>query len=213
MNRRKTIYTTFYLIFLMAFTGCATKAAVKPAADGKTTMSLDIDLGGTLTATLDSAMAGLNEIDGTNGKQPLFDTKAIKKSVAQAGFSEVEISSPERQKLHLAFTGFFDFISYTTSKTTVTLSPASIVKFSNSLGEEFKSVMDLFMAPVLSDEEMSRDEYKELVAVIYGEKLAADLMASNVELSITSPKGKTKVHNIPLVDLLILSEEKVFTSE
>ncbi|WP_407398500.1 hypothetical protein [Treponema sp.] len=213
MNRAKTIYATIYLICLMAFTGCASKLLVKPLENNCAQISLELELGKILENTLDTAMSGLNEIEGTRTQNEIFDLPSIKKSIENAGYKNVEISSPERTRLNLSFAGKFDFIESDTDKTTLIVTPEAMQKFSNSLGEEFKSIMDLFMAPVLSDENMSNEEYAELVAVVYGQPLAEEMLKSKMEFSIASPKGKTKAYKIPLVDLLTLSEEKIFTSE
>ena len=213
MNTIKKIYVTIYLLVLIAFTGCNVKVAVKPAAQGKTTMNMELDLGEVLTRTLDGAMAGLNEIGGTNGSSPIFDVVSIRRSITSAGFTDVSITSKERSKLSLAFTGRMDFVSYTKTKTVLRLSPSMVKKFSASLGPEFKSVMDLFMAPVVTGEEMPASEYKDLVALVYGEKLADDLEASKVEITIASPAGRSKTYSIPLVELLTLSEEKELVAE
>lgn len=214
MNRTKTIYTTLYLIFLMAFTGCTSKLGIKPAEGNKSSINLELNLGKTFTKVLDSAMAGMNEMNQQTAENPaFFDTNAIKKSIEAAGYTDVKVMAPSRSVLNLSLTGKFDFVEYTKTKTTVRVSPDAVKNFSNSLGEEFKSVMDLFMAPVLTDEKMSIDEYKDLVAVVYGEELAADLASSTLEISVTSPKGKTKNYKTPLVDLLTMTEEKIYTAE
>ncbi len=106
-----------------------------------------------------------------------------------------------------------DFVSYTKTKTVLRLSPSMVKKFSASLGPEFKSVMDLFMTPVVTGEEMPASEYKDLVALVYGDKLADDLEASKVEITIASPSGRSKTYTIPLVELLTLSEEKELVAE
>lgn len=197
----------------MAFTGCASKLSVRPLTNNQSRISIAIELGNILEETLDNAMAGLNEIEGAQSEKNIFDLPSIRKSIENAGYRDIAISSPARTSLNLSFTGKFDFIFCTETKTTLRINPKIMQDFSKSLGEEFKSIMDLFMAPVLSDEEMSKDEYKELVAVVYGQKLADELMKSTMEIAISSLKGKEKVHKILLADLLTLSEEKTFTSE
>lgn len=213
MNRAKTIYTTIYLICLMAFTGCTSKLSVKPLGNDQSRIGISIELGNILEETLDTAMAGLNEIEGEQAGKNIFDLPSIKKSIENAGCKNISISSPSRTSLNLSFSGKFDFIEYTQTKTTLRITPKFMQEFSKSLGEEFNSIMDLFMAPALTNEKMTKEEYADLVSVVYGEKLTDKLMKSTMEIAITSPKGKEKVHKILLADLLILSEEKTFTSE
>ena len=69
------------------------------------------------------------------------------------------------------------------------------------------------MAPVLTDEEMSADEYAELVAVVYGQKVADELMHSSVEFSVVSKNGKSKSYKIPLAELMTLTNEMTLVSE
>ena len=86
MNRAKTIYTTIYLICLMAFTGCTSKLSVKPLGNDQSRIGISIELGNILEETLNTAMAGLNEIEGEQAGKNIFDLPSIKKSIENAGY-------------------------------------------------------------------------------------------------------------------------------
>ena len=213
MNRAKKIYTTIYLICLMAFTGCGTKISVRPLENNESEISLELELGKTIEETLDTAMSGLTEIEGNENQVNFFDAPSIEKSLAAAGFKNIKITTPARTKLNLSFSGKFDFAESEKNKTCIKLNQDTIKNFSTSFGEEFKSVIDLFMAPVLTDEEMSADEYAELVAVVYGQKVADELMHSSVEFSVVSKNGKSKSYKSPLAELMTLTNEMTLVSE
>lgn len=213
MNRIKTIYVTIYLICLMAFTGCATKLSIKPLGNNESSLNLCLELGNTLEKTLDDAMSGLSTVEGVQTPNVIFDIPSIKKSITDAGYKNVQAQSLTRTKLELSFSGKFDFIEYSQNKTIIKITPTTIKNFSTSLGKEFMSIMDLFMAPALTDEKMTIQEYSNLVAVVYGQPLADEMLKCNMELSIASPKGKIKTYKIALAELLTLTEEKILIAQ
>ena len=85
------------------------------------------------------------------------------------------------------------------------------------------------MAPVLTQESMNAQEYRELVSTVYGEKMAAEMESAQVRITLCPPDGasikKTSlssterartlankaVLNIPLSEFLTLSEPKTFS--
>lgn len=54
--------------------------------------------------------------------------------------------------------------------------------------------MDLLLAPVFNDEEMTVEEYLEVIAAFYGDSVAEELKTSKVK--VTS-KGWSKNYSLP----------------
>lgn len=212
MNGWKKIYLLAYLLVLTAFTGCGTKIVIVQKADGNSTIEMNLELGKVFEKVLDESTAALNEMSGKQ-KPDFFYADEIKKSLANAGLKNVKVSSTERTKLNVAFTGKFEFIEGGTNSLNLKLNPESVKKFASSLGSEFNSIMDLFMAPVITGEELSREDYMETLAAIYGKELSDDLAKSTIELTLESASGKKKNFPIPMVQFLMLNEEKNFSIE
>lgn len=212
MNGWKKIYLLAYLLILTAFTGCGTKIAIVQKADGNSTIEMNLELGKVFEKVLDESTAALNEIDG-NQKPNFFYAGEIKKSLVNAGLKNVMVSSTERTKLNVAFTGKFEFIEGGTDSMNLRLNPESVKNFTSSLGAEFNSIMDLFMAPVITGEDLSMEDYMETLAAIYGKELSEDLAKSTIQLTLENSSGKRKNFSIPLVQFLMLKEEKIYSVE
>lgn len=210
MNGWKKIYLLAYLLVLTAFTGCGTKIAIAQKADGNSTIEMNLELGKVFEKVLDESTAALNEIDG-NQKPNFFYAGEIKKSLVNAGLKNVIVSSTERTKLNVAFTGKFEFIEGGTDSMNLRLNPESVKNFASSLGAEFNSIMDLFMAPVITGEDLSMEDYMETLAAIYGKELSEDLAKSTIQLTLENSSGKRKNFSIPLVQFLMLKEEKIYS--
>ena len=65
-----------------------------------------------------------------------------------------------------------------------------------------RSYIDLFMAPVFTEEEMSNEEYLELISSVYGQILADEIKTSTVDFIVVLSDGKTKQFSLELIDLI-----------
>lgn len=217
MKRAKYFFATVYLFALLAFTGCASLVQVKAEKNGMQSFSARINLGETVSNAIKEASSGLSEINSSGGLDSsralvIFDTEKIKSALDSSEFKNTKVSSPEFSRLNISASGSFpSFVSRSEKSLEIKFSPENIKKLAASLPEETQSFFDLLMAPVFTGEEMTAEEYADLVAVVYGEPLAQELKKSAVELSLVSPDGKTKQFSVPLTDFLALSEEKVFS--
>ena len=59
------------------------------------------------------------------------------------------------------------------------------------MGQEDRTYLDLFMAPIFTGEKMTQAEYKELVASVYGQELADDMQKGKIVITLTVPDGKS----------------------
>ena len=62
-------------------------------------------------------------------------------------------------------------------------------------------ILDLFLAPVFNDEEMSEEEYLEMVGAFYGEGTATEVSQSFVKINLISKDGSKETLNLPLTQL------------
>lgn len=112
---------------------------------------------------------------------------------------------------------------------TVTITPEAMQHTVSLLPSETADTFDLLMAPVLTGEEMSPDEYCDLMAVVYGDSIADELKTSQLTLSLETPapatlsvtkgssvqtwnsKNRSLSHQFPVVNLLTLQETVLLT--
>lgn len=72
-----------------------------------------------------------------------------------------------------------------------------------------KTLADILMAPVISGEEMSLSEYKDLLAEIYGAPLASELLSGDLTIEYIR-NGKKQIQRVPISDLLLAADGKRF---
>lgn len=217
MAQKKYFFATSYIVILLAFAGCSSAIKISAHQDGAQGYSVSVDLGKTLTETIQSAAQGLNALN-ESAAQPeknrlvLFETEKIRQALEKSGFKDAAVSSPEFSQLSVCANGTIEgLVTQGNNFISVHLSPETVRALLSYIPEESKSYLDLFMAPVLTGEKMTTHEYAELISVVYGEKLAQELKKSVVKLTLASPSGKTKAFSILLADFLTLSQEQTYS--
>lgn len=187
----KYIYSTVYLLILIAFTGCSASVDIKAANDKSAQAQVKLNLGKILCDTIDSLTAGINEISASGTQSApetaqIFSKQEIETAFSGSDFQDLKVEVPAKDSVSISGTipspenqkSFSDkgnlkianFITCTKNSLTLILSPATLRTFASSLPEETRSYLDLLMAPVLTQESMSAQEYRELVSTVYGEK-------------------------------------------
>lgn len=72
-----------------------------------------------------------------------------------------------------------------------------------------KTLADILMAPIISGEQMSLSEYKDLLAEIYGVPLASELLSGDLTIEYIR-NGKKQIQRVPVSDLLLAADGKRF---
>lgn len=212
---RQKIAIIFLLFSVLIFSGCTPTLEIAASADGSYHVSYFVSLGKELTNTISSAQGAASTI---------FDVKEIEKQFSQSSITNISVKSPDARSLAISMllskninSIFYDagiiLQTRTSNKTTmaVSFSPKSIRKIYDGMPQTTRAYIDLFMAPVFVGEAMPKNEYIELVAMVYGQKLADEILNANLTLILTSPDKKMrKQFAIPLVDLLLLTETKSY---
>lgn len=214
MNRFKFFYTFFYLIFLMAFTGCTMNIKVAPQKNGDTKIEMNFDYK-SLDALLQEATSGINAIaqaaagdsSGDLEAMQLITEEAMKQSLEEAGFRDVKVKSTGPCRIEASFTGKFENAFADDSSSRFTISSSSMAQTTSQMGEEFSSMADLLMIPSLTGENVSAEEYTALLSIIYGATFTRELADSKVTFTLVSPKGKQKKTTVSLLELLVLDED------
>jgi hypothetical protein len=89
------------------------------------------------------------------------------------------------------------------------------------ISPEVSDYLSALMAPIATGESLSKTEYLELVASIYGEPIAGEIAKASIRASVDLPgqarsvrggefSGKRAEFDIPLLDLLVLESPLVY---
>lgn len=234
----KYFLTAIAVAATLGLTGCSSKLNLTAKSDNGIDVEFSTSLGKVLSSTIKSVTSNLG--DGAK-PVPLFSADAIKLSMKDSDFQNIKVSTPDENSLNLAGSlptadkqthasgniRAVDFVSCNSNLLILKLSPKNLKTFADNLPQETKNYLDLFMAPVFTGEFMSIEDYKMLIASIYGENIAKELEQSSITVTLAPPKGKniknagipkkgsataTKAtFSIPLLDFLTLSTEQVYS--
>ena len=85
------------------------------------------------------------------------------------------------------------------------LSRKALVDFYNSADQQTSMILDLFLAPVFNDEEMTETEYIQMLATFYGQDAANEVRDSFINITLKDLDGKVSKQKLPLTYLLCLN--------
>lgn len=163
---------------------------------------------------------------GQNVKSTMFDTIEIEKALFQMGLTgssaTTSIDSKNQEELNIEFKCSdkkFDFLKIIRDKNgratqmQITLSPEILQDLITNQNNVIQKYADLLMAPCFTGDVMTKEEYKELVASLYGNEIADEITSGTIDLSLKNSMTKKRIEitSIPLIDILTLTEEKTFT--
>lgn len=128
----------------------------------------------------------------------IYDTKEIGYELAKAGFSNVKvvkgktgtdlvITMTDLKQSSYLFTSGIVREEKGVLKTHIT--PKSLKDFYASADEQTQMVLDLFLAPVFNDEQMSVAEYLEMLGTIYGADAAREVDESVINVTSVALDG------------------------
>jgi hypothetical protein len=239
---KKAIYNCVILSAVLA--GCSGRIDGSLERDGSVELSLDIRLEPRMTALIRSLSAFAGNSPAAVGA-PVLKGPAIARSMAAApGIGSVSLrnSSPSSVTGEVRISRIGDFLALPAAagmaegggKRFITYVPADpqggapgnsrlLIALDRDtaplvlamISEDVRDYLSALLAPAATGELLSREEYLELVEVIYGKALADEIASARVTASIGFPgpvvsvKGGTftgtQAHfDIPLADLLVL---------
>jgi hypothetical protein len=220
-----------YLLGSLILMSCSPRVQISIAGDSKTGVQVT-----------SKALPGTSELIrsfNTLGKgTPVLNVEDIKTSFTRAGFNKVQAISSDGISLQIdasaetgekAFSVLNKAIAYEPSSFQITLSSDTIPEILTLVPSDTVEYLDFLMAPLLTGEQMSEGDYKELIASVYGQTIARELSESAFELVITVPKaissyeappqarvvrqGARLTFTIPLTALLSGREKAVYRVE
>ncbi|MCR5062110.1 MAG: hypothetical protein K6A89_02390 [Treponema sp.] len=146
------------------------------------------------------ALLSVFNIDEAESGETLFDVQEMKNELEKSGFTDVQvdvkpfafcidsvqikISMKDKNHKSVLFTsGVLSEENLAEKKELkVHLSPLALKKFYDNSDESISGLLDLFLAPVFNDEEMSSEEYEELMGTVYGAEVGKEIEKSYVNL-------------------------------
>ncbi len=188
-------------------TSCTSKINITLNKDG----SIDVQFSGSSGLAFETL---IKTASGVKDGDVVFNTNEIEYELGKNGFSNVRVSSKSGTDLDIFMSDKTkssslyksDVLKSDKTSITATLSAKKLLDFYNSSDEEIVSFLDLLLAPVFNDEQLSETEYIETIAAFYGQAAADEIAESSFNITLTLPDGKSSLHVIPMVKLLTLNE-------
>lgn len=218
---KKLLFIALAVFTVIFFTGCPVHLSFTSLPDDNLNIHFDTTAGSAINELIAS-------FDGSAKAGTIFDTLEIEKALTSEGFTKVSATTvkvPSDQEtltiLAQAEESQLDFIRIeknsngAATKLYLTLSPEILQNLISNQNSIIQRYADLLMAPCFTDEAMDKDEYSELVASLYGQQIADELLNGQITLSLKNSLiyKKTQGVSIPLIDILTLTSKKTFIVE
>lgn len=225
---KKIFYIIQSLTLSLFLTGCSSSIELTANPDKSSDVKIDINMGQILYNTIKSAINGISSLSDEDETQELelFNEADIKEAVSQGDFTNTKVTVPSKTSFIIEGTfpsplkqtsvlndngiKIANFINCQNKTLTLILSPETIKEFIKTLPEENQSFADIFMAPVFTGEQMSSQEYIDLIESVYGKELAQELENASIKVTLCCPKGcKIAKSSLSKTDISKTSETKV----
>lgn len=201
-----------FLLLLVAiscvlFFGCTNDLYLKVNKDGSVDVKYSTSAGTALAEMLEGFVSSTDSGE-------LFNPDDISKDFTACGFNNVKVAkignngftstmSDNSHKSPLFSSGI---LTIKGSSAVIKISPKQLFDFYNDSDQQTQMLLDMVLAPVFNDEEMSEAEYIETVSSVYGVSVGNEIKSSKVNIVLEDSNGKKISKTIPLIKLLTLEE-------
>ncbi len=127
---------------------------------------------------------------------PLYDRDAVSEGLSGMGIRLETLSFPSGDGL--AFSGSVSSLAHipggalvrtaSPEGITLSLSPESVNAVLGKLPTGTQDILELLMAPILTGEQLSREEYRDILAAAYGERAAEELATASCTIHLRTPQ-------------------------
>lgn len=204
-NIYKNLLVTLFCSVILFLTSCKSQIKITFSKNA-CTVKYSTKLGKALFDTF-YAFAGETE------SERIFDTEQFKQIFSEGGLKNVSAESKVIDEISIQGDidgNNGDFISGSSiikssnngKNVEIEFSRNNLLKMYDNMPSIMRSYIDLFMAPVFTEEEMSNEEYLELISSVYGQILADEIKTSTVDFIVVLSDGKTKQFSLELIDLI-----------
>ena len=220
INRR--IGIAFLGMFLMVFaSGCSSKVTIQANPNKSQNVEIKIDLGKHLLKTINDLTQGLGQfMDGEEIPEitaaNLVTKRDIENTIGTQGAKNISVANPSKEMLDIKFSldknsKLKNFIEQTENSLSLNLSGSTLQEIYFSFDEDDTMILDLLMAPCFTGEEISAEDYADVIETLYGRELANDLRTAKIDWILVAPKGvKSRTFQTTVLDFLTLTGEKKF---
>lgn len=189
------------------FFGCSPSLNVKVSSPEAVSIEFSSGLGENLVQTLYS-------ITEADSQSPLFNKNAVAENLELSGFPVDSVSVDNNdlfvktkptslKKIATNSSGFVEEV--TSNSVTISLTPEKFQEFASILPEETVGYLDLLCAPIFTNEELTTEDYYEVLSAIYGNKLAKEAMFSTFIIEVSVPETSS----IKKIDVKVPSSKTV----
>lgn len=150
-------------------------------------------------------------LSSTGGEEnTVLDSKEIGDELVKSGFTNVDVKSKSSRDLTVkisdekqsSFLFTSGLLKSEKDSVNLELSRKNLEAFYDSADDQIVQILDLFLAPIFNDEEMSEEEYIETINSVYGKSCGKEIAESKVKITINQWDGKQEVFQIPVSRLL-----------
>jgi hypothetical protein len=188
---RKVALLALCVLEFFVLPGCSPRVQISIAEDSKTDILI-------LSQALPETIKLIKSFDALGQGVAALDVETVKASFIKAGFNQVYAKSSDGISLEIdanaekageVFSVFHNAIDYEPSSFQITLSPDTIPEILALVPSNTRDYLDFIMAPILTGEKMTENEYKAMITSVYGQTIGRELADSVFELVIVAPKA------------------------
>ncbi|MCQ2601730.1 MAG: hypothetical protein MJ184_10265 [Treponema sp.] len=225
-NLFKIISFTSIIFSTVFFTGCPVSINVTALENNQLSYNFSTTAGKATNELISSFDNSNSSKNSNNVNSTMFDTLEIERALFQMGFTGSKATTSKtngkEETLNINFQCSdkkFDFIKIIRNKEglatqmKISLSPEILQDLITNQNNVIQKYADLLMAPCFTGDTMSKEEYIELVASLYGNEIAEEITSGSIRILLKNSRTKKmpEAFSIPLIDILTLTEEKTFT--
>lgn len=220
LNAKRNFFLSLSLFFLtLIFTSCPADINCK-IENNDVKIKFYTKAGNELVNLINSFSDSSNFSNDEDSFQ-LFNSDEIKTGLEMSGLKNVSVKTIDSKTLDATFTvqgdskipGLTDLVRINKNeasknakgKTEFVLTQKIIQDIYNLSDRNIQRYCDMLIAPVITGDEMTSDEYKDLISSVYGSKLSDELLSGNFTINVTSVDQKKTVQ-IPVSKILTLTE-------
>lgn len=197
---KKIFILAFSFVIFFTLSSCSAKINLRVQKDGSVDVSFNGGAGAAFTKMILAATGGeetfnIDEIATELSKNGFSDVTASSK-----GISEVILNFKDRRESSFLFGA--GILEMKNNQLLLNLNRQSLKAFYESADENLQMILDLFLAPVFNDEQMSQEEYLEMLGTFYGSAAAKEVQESKVEFVIQNPNGEKINYSYSLAQIL-----------
>ena len=210
------------LCAMFFLTGCESKVYVKFLQnelnqEKAIQVEYDLKIGNEIynfVRTLQGTSENISGGAGGSGEESFFDVSEIKKEFATIGIKNVTITSANAKALNIRTTISLDEKNILRQSGCITptgnivLSAKELCSLYELLPDTVQQYIDLFMAPVFVGDEMSSEEYEQLLSSVYGADFANEIKKAKIFVQVEKA-GTKKEKSLPLIDFLTMGVKGV----